>query len=254
MRRIEFLGPPGSGKSTIHAETVRNLQQAGTDAIDLDEAAHRAVRLEGQDWITRSVARMTKSSRSKTWKRAYARSTDRTSALDRFLGSNPILMEVIHDAQRNRIDRDLEPDLVLRWVLNLMTGYQLATDISDHIDALIMDEGYAQRAVAVFAAGFESSDTQALADYIDAIPTPNVLVVVETSLEECRDRLDRHGWSDRLVSIDPEARLRFLENALEITQIVIGGFEDTRTDVIWVSGTMPPTDSASAIAATLSPG
>ena len=197
MRGLEFLGPPGSGKSTIHAETIRILQQEGIDAVDLNDAAHRAIRLSGQDWITRSVARMTKSSQSKTWKRAYARSIDRTSALARFVDSNPHLVDVIHDAQQDRSDRDLEPDLVLRWVLNLMTGYQLATDISDRIETLIVDEGFAQRAVAVFAAGFGSDDSQALDNYIDAIPKPDVLVVVETAVRSAGSvSIDTVGQTD----------------------------------------------------------
>ena len=246
MRVVEFLGVPGAGKSTI----ADALSEAVPGAVALGDAVRDSIRRGGDDPVTRIAARLTRSPNSRLWSAAYARSTDRLSALIRFASARPDFLEGVLVAQRERSERDIRPDLVLGWIVNLMARYQLATEHGG-VAWLVVDEGFAQRAVALLAAGRDQSDEPALKAYLDASPQPDVLVVVESSLEVCAARLDRRGWSERLIGADKTARQAFLEECAQLVSLIRTRSAEGDLEVISVSGEEPVTNSVSRIAATL---
>lgn len=241
MRHIEFLGPPGSGKSTLVREVVRSLD----GVVGLEEAVHAAIKEHGTDGASRRVARVSGST-SRMWKAAYARSTDRFDALSRFMSAHPRVMEVVLASQRERRDRDRGQDLVLGWVLNLMARYQLA-DEAGAFGSLVSDEGFSQRGVALFGYGFGPTDQARLNDYLDSIPLPDVVIMVDTPLEICATRLDARGWSERVVGLAKEERLRFLESSAQTVKVVADRVESLGMILIRLDGTRPIAENLGAI-------
>jgi hypothetical protein len=219
----------------------------------LNDAVLASVAAHGEDRLARTVARMTRRSWSKTWRAALARSTDRSSALTRFLTAWPAAMETVLAAQTARADRDRGQELTLGWMLTLMSNFQLATEHLGEGDWLIVDEGFSQRAVAVFGFRFAADDQGMLDRYLNAVPLPRTLVVVDTPVEECARRLDERGWSERVVDLDAARRLEFLESCREVIVTVAKHREQAGSRVIWVDGTTPTPDSILRIGATLAP-
>ncbi len=246
MPVVEFLGIPGSGKSTLARELTGSLG----DAISLEEAVRISIADHGEDAVTRTAARLSRSASSRLWRTAYGRSSDRLAALTRFLAAHPTTLETVLAAQRQRDDRDRGQEMVLGWVLNLMSRYELAT-ASVGNRWLVIDEGFCQRAVAIFSHGFSPADEPLLDDYMSAIPLPDVAVVVETPLDIARERLEKRGWSERVRDLDGEARLRVLESSVSVVGSVITHLERTMTRVIRVDGTGPVPDSLIRVSATL---
>lgn len=246
MQVVEFLGVPGAGKSTV----ADALSEAVPGAVSLGDAVRDSIGRRGGDPITRVAARLTRSPSSRLWSAAYARSTDRLSALIRFASARPDFLESVLVAQRQRGGRDVRPDLVLGWIVNLMARYQLATEYGG-AGWLVVDEGFAQRAVALLAAGYEQSDEPALRAYLDASPRPDVLVVVESSLNVCVARLDRRGWSERVARAKETDRQAFLEGCAQMVSLICTRSAEAGLEVISVSGEDPVTNSVSRIAATL---
>jgi hypothetical protein len=194
---------------------------------------------------------MSRSAGSRLWTAAYARSTDRFSALARFLHDHPAVLETVLGVQQRRAGRDQGQDLVLGWILNLMARYQLATEGSPNAPVVI-DEGFAQRAVALFGHGFDPvEDGSDLDFYLATVPRPDLVVAVATPIEVCRSRLDERGWSDRLADVDQAGREGFLQSATEVVTRVVSGVTAREVELIWVDGTTPPQDSIARVAATL---
>ncbi len=199
--------------------------------------------------MARTVARLSRSSSSRLWRASYARSTDRFSALARFLEATPRTLETVLAAQRSRADRDRRQDLVLGWVLNLMARYQLATEWEGQ-GWLVLDEGFYQRGVALFSHGFVPEDLPLLTEYLSSVPQPDLVVAVETPLEICAARLDQRGWSERVVDLPSDQRHVFLADAFAVTRAVADHVEASPTPVKWVDGTTPIPDSLLTVAAT----
>ena len=241
MRRIEFLGLPGSGKTTLARELATSLE----GAAGLEEAVRSAVAAHGHDASSRAAARVSRSSKSRIWKGVYARSTDRFDALARFLSAQPRLMEVTLAAQRERSDRDRGQDLVLGWLLNLMARYQIATE-ADQFDSLIIDEGFCQRAVALFGFGFAPADESRLGEYLAAMPPPAFVIAVETPLAVCEERLEKRGWSERVIGLSPDVRRGFLETSSAVVEAVSDRVEEFGARLIRVDGTASIPDTVAS--------
>jgi thymidylate kinase len=131
-----------------------------------------------------------------------------------------------------------------------MVRYQQATE-ANRKGWLVIDEGFCQRGVALFSHGYSGEDQPLLASYLASVPLPEVVVMVDTPPEVCRQRMDRRGWSERVRDLDEESQSRFLNSAAEVVRFIAAQLERTTTRVIWVDGTMPIPDSVSSVAATL---
>jgi hypothetical protein len=246
LRVVELLGVPGAGKSTLAV----GVSQALPGTLMLDDAVRRSIGRRGRDPVTRLAARLTRTSSARLWSAAYARSSDRFAALIRFASSRPGALESVLAAQRARVDRDLRPDMVLGWILNLMARYQLAIE-DGAASWLVVDEGFAQRAVALLTAGYEQGDEPALHAYLEAAPEPEALIIVETPIEVCAARLDQRGWPERLTGAGETQRRSFLEAASEIVSAIDSVYAARGVDVVRIAGDDSPVNSVSRIAATL---
>jgi hypothetical protein len=184
------------------------------------------------------------------WKAAYARSPDRFEALTRFSSAHPSYLETISATQRERAERDLGQPLVLGWILNLAARYQLATE-SGGDRWLVIDEGFAQRGVALFGAGSADADLPLLDRYVTSAPRANAIVVVRAPLDICEQRLEQRGWSERVRDLGPEQRRRFLETSTRVVEELASRVEAADTEMIWVDGTTPVPDSLARVTATL---
>ncbi len=221
--------------------------------MGLNDAVLASVRAHGEDRVTRAIARLSRRSWNRAWRRAYARSADRSSALIRFLASSPATLESALAAQEARRDRDRGQDQALGWLLNLMSGFQLASEHLGARDWLIVDEGFCQRSVALFGYGFSAEDVPLLDRYVGSIPRPDTVVVVDTPVEICEARLNERGWSERLEGLGAGDRHHFLTRTLDVVKQVVEQLERSGIAVIWVDGSTPAPDSVVQIAATLSP-
>ncbi len=247
MKHVEFLGVPGSGTTTLAAELAR----VSASTTTLENAVLASIRVGGDDQLTRVAARLSRSGTSAVWRKAFARSTDRFSALNRFLTVSPETLEAVLGAQRARISRDQGQGRSLGWILNLMAGFQLAGEHLGEDEVLMIDEGFAQRSIALCGFGFTEDDRPLLDRYLRSMPQPDAVIIVDTPLEVCESRLDSRGWSERVAGMDVGDRRRFLDQTAAVVKTVTAYFEGTTTELVRVDGTAPTPTTAGPLAANL---
>lgn len=246
MKHVEFLGLPGAGKSTLFEYARQSIDAPPDSVVDLEEATFRAVRRQGRDKLARVVARLARSANGRIWRWAFVRSTDRFAALPRYLSHNPRLMEVVLAAQQRR--RNPRSELVLSWMLNLLAAFQLAREAGDDGTWLIIDEGFCQRALSLFAYGFAGEDEAALEAYIEAIPLPNVVILVEAPIAVCEERLDGRGWSERITDLDAGDRHTYMVAASTCVELIANLVERRGARLVRVDGSGPVAESRALLA------
>ncbi|MGA8039609.1 MAG: hypothetical protein WCA93_05815 [Acidimicrobiia bacterium] len=246
MKHVEFLGVPGSGTTTLAAEVARV-----SSSTTLEDAVLASIRAGGDDQLTRIAARLSRSGTSVIWRKALARSTDRFSALNRFLTASPETLEAVLGAQRARTSRDRGQGRSLGWILNLMAAFQLAGEHLGEDEVLMIDEGFAQRSIALCGFGFTDDDRPLLERYLRSMPQPDAVILVDTPLEVCESRLNARGWSERVAEMGVADRRRFLDQTASVVKTVIAYLENTTTELVRVDGTAPTLATAGPLAANL---
>lgn len=235
MRHIELLGIPGSGKSTLSRQLAGSETSTGR-VWALEEAARRALRGRGSHIGTRAAARLTPNADNRLWKIVYSRAPERAEAMVEFASHWSEFLESVVTAQRERVKRDHGQSLVLSWILNLGARFVLASRGIPRSDSLIIDEGFAQRALAVFGHGWADSDRPHLARYLQTMPKPEVIVRIDAEVEICRQRLDRSGWPQRASQLSRDERVAYLERARETVDTVATHLDRAGVQLVEVAG------------------
>lgn len=239
MRVIEFLGVPGSGKSTTWAQLTELAEEWPHDTHDEMSAVRLGLAKRGSDPISKVAARTVGSLSDQVWKKAFARSTDRVPALVRAMTSRPQLASTIVDAHGAH-NQTARADMVLGWMLNLLINYQIAEESLPATDWLLLDEGFCNRVISLYAADQDRPiDEKEVRTYLSQIAQPEVLVVMSTPVPVCKQRLDKKGWTPRLKDKSEAERLMFLERSADLVGITADAIRAAGTTVIDLDGTAP---------------
>lgn len=202
MQVVEFLGIPGSGKTTLATAVVTRLQDSGKPAFTLKEAVSKAMREGVGDRLVDPVmARLPKRLLARYSESGFIRSNAMLVSLMEFMTARPGAVAAFLEGQARRADYEVGTDLVIRWFLQLVARYQLATSVLGEGDVLILDEGFAQRAVTGFAHRFSAEDHPDIDRYLAAVPQPDLLVHLDVPVEVAIGRVTEDG------QVDPTKRL-----------------------------------------------
>ncbi|MEO8509629.1 MAG: phosphotransferase [Chloroflexota bacterium] len=191
MRTIEFAGAVGSGKSTLAPELVRLLREAGIDAVGQTDA------LAGL--VSRRVG--------------LAVDAPHGAA---FAATHPRLMllvaRVLARAATDRSHRRRIAGLVLR--LGARRQFLESTLAPDR--TVVIDEGFVQRAVNVFAWAPGPLPVRDLARYFRLAPIGDVVVMVQVDGRVARGRARARGLPQRVAAKPVEEAERFLARAEQV--------------------------------------
>ncbi|MFC6906642.1 hypothetical protein [Halalkalicoccus tibetensis] len=181
---IEFVGPPGAGKSVIHAALT---EDPGLFGGDTDEAIGTVFRK--RSGLKGRIAYQAMPSRPRSVVESeFLEYRLRYRALSEFLENYPDFPHLLsvaeaavaHDAERIR-----------PLCQPIAEQYQLGMTAIGDDEALCLDEGFVQRAVSVLWR--RPADSFSLEEYFDAVPVPDVLIHVEAPDDVCLERQRRRG-------------------------------------------------------------
>lgn len=189
---VEFVGVPGSGKTTTADHLVEQLVLAGIDAGTIVGLARRRAAATTLGKLIRTVAPR-RLGAPLLWWVFYALGIVRGVG---FLLGNPGLARAVVGSQARRRGPVRTRWHIVYWFLQLVGRYRLLLDGSTGVDVLVIDDGFVHRSVHLYATSLVDPHTRSLDRYLDLIPVPDLVVRVDTDTRLCLERvIDRGVWA-----------------------------------------------------------
>lgn len=227
MNHIEFVGPPGVGKSTLHSALVdgsrwyqpRPVPAGRRRFLDTASPRYRLVYRSlppGPRSLLESVA-----------------FTDRyqREALEHFADRHPDAMQVVA-AGIGAVEDD--PGSLLRVLRRAIERYQLGVETVRHEETLCLDESFVMGAISILER--KPMDEFSLESYLQHTPTPKVLIHVTAPPEICLERQHERGRIG-LPEPSPDETLSDVQSNVQSLCAAVADQERSRTRVLSVENT-----------------
>jgi thymidylate kinase len=214
---VEFIGAPGSGKSTMVPTVQEYLNRRGYQAYSILEAARpfakktRIGKFIGKVFSgkLRSLA---------LWQLFYFFSYfNRT----RFSIKNEKFIQSVIQKQSARPISKTDRNHVLHWFIHLTGYYEFFNQQIELNEVIIYDEGFVHRVVQMFASEKEEPDYQLVSEYLDSIPKPDLVIFTDAPVEVCIERVFSRGVWERFMDKSPEDTKKFIRRAHKIVNFAV---------------------------------
>jgi Ser/Thr protein kinase RdoA (MazF antagonist)/thymidylate kinase len=214
---IELVGAPGAGKTTVLGAVQAGCAADGLHAATIVDAARTVAARTPIGKV--AVRALPPRLRAKAlW--ALFLAQRRISAAG-FARRHRALIRSVRASQRERpAGAEADERRVLHWYIR-MAGATTSWRRHAHDDeALIVDEGFAHRAVQLFTSVVEAPDAARIAAYVELIPRPDLLIHIRAPAEVCERRVLARGVWPRFEGRDPQELGRFIAHAHRATELV----------------------------------
>lgn len=226
MKHIELVGPPGSGKSTIHAELVRRghlgISYGSITTAMIQELTNQKPLLENVPYLL-----------LKRYVNQVLEPKRRNIAFEQFISSNIDFLDVLHTAMDLSVPG--EQETVFKSLKHAAERLQIGISATTDSMILCVDEGLVQKYMGTV---WRCSDQKIpVQSYFQAIPIPDLLIHVAAPVELCIDRqsdreritASKSYWTKNDIQQDQEE--------LHSICMSIRDYMDSKTDVISVETT-----------------
>jgi hypothetical protein len=232
---VEFVGTPGAGKTTLASALVALLDERGIAAAGVVGAARDHVRRTRTGrLIARSTPRWLRD--LLLWQAFYVLGVAHAV---RFGLEQQTLVRHAVRSQRRRGLRLRTRAHVLYWFVHLCGRYRFLRATSKAGEVLVLDDGFMQRAVHLFASPVDEPDASEIRAYVDAIPAPDLLVVAVAGWQECERRVRERGIWRHARRLSPVKLSRYFEHAEQVVAMAVGRARERAWNVVDVATEHP---------------
>ncbi len=184
-QRIEFMGLPGAGKTTLFKGFLDNLRKNYPGVLAYDDAVKRST-LQRDDGLLRNIAKKFPPS---VWE-PLSGIRNALSELHQFSSDNVELCgHIFSSLSREEMSVQARQCIVYTFY-QIFAGHQLIEQHLGSDDLVVAEEGFAQAGSMLF--GYLSSRTvmtEEVARYVDLAPLGRALIWIDTPVEYCLSRL-----------------------------------------------------------------
>lgn len=208
---IEFLGIPGSGKTSVYNEVTNRYN----NIIGLEDVLWQLMRQKSSDpkkYLLKFIPAIVGKKKAKE---IFPYFKDYNESHSQFEASNPELTTLVQTCIAPHAS------IVLQWMNRLYAQYYFIEHNLQPDQSLVLDEGFAQRAISLFA--YEDSyDERKLVEYINLIPLPNIIFVIEipNDLREHYMHIGNRNFPARMQHMNRKERYKFYNKAQKIIVLV----------------------------------
>ena len=184
ITHVEFIGPPGAGKSTLYEKLTVDSRIIG----EHDPVAIRRVLIANWGVKHRLLYRLVPPFVRKHLERALIFYRLGHPELEKFIRYHPEFVSVLARVMDSAAH---EPERI--FSLSRMTAerYQISTSAAHNGEIVCLDEGFAQKAAGILWRMGEREFP--IEDYLDCVPSPDLLVFIDAPTELCIERQKERG-------------------------------------------------------------
>jgi hypothetical protein len=216
-RVIEFVGAPGAGKSTLMPVVAEVCRDAGYAPATVVEAARGLAARTRWGWLPGRLVPVGRMRRAALW--AVFRAVSAAAAVRQVGATWPLCRDVARSQRGRPAAAERRDRRVGYWFVRLLGAHGLFLAEGRPGEVLVLDEGYVHRVVQLFASPVEVPEASAVRRYLDLVPEPDVLVVVEAPAGRCLERVRSRGPWSRFTQRPPEDLAAFVANAHVATTV-----------------------------------
>jgi len=182
MNHIEFFGPPGSGKSSVHKELIKEgrlfggIQENALTRFFLKKAKEK--KLPSGHVYKKMPKRLQRFLNNKFFKHRFI-----NASFPEFITENPKFLSVLDSALKIT---SFETKKVIRILINTAGRYQVSKHVKRECEELVMDEGFSQRLLSILWR--TEDDKFSETEYFSAVPKPNRVIYVNAPVNLCIQR------------------------------------------------------------------
>lgn len=237
---IEFIGTPGSGKSTLIPGLVKNLSEYNILGRTIVEASRPVVSRtsigRGVNMLSPPSLRMQLLWQVFFWWSYLSRR--------QFSQQHPSLVSHVRITQEERKLSAEEKEHNLSWWFNLCGNYQFLKPRLISGEALILDEGFSHRVVQLNASDHEEINQDNLHKYLRLIPKPDLLIFVDTPAAECEERVYKRGLWSRFENKSRHQVSQYILNSHHVINLTVELLKSMQWDPIKITNTADSISSA----------
>lgn len=229
---IEFIGTPGSGKTTFLPVLYAHLEATGLKPYSVLDAARIFASRTIPGKLVQQVAPESLK-KPLLWQVFYLFNKIYRVKF-RFRHSK--LVQEVHKAQASRPNQqDIKNQRILHWFNYLIGSYEFLTQYQKSNEVLIFDEGFVHRVVQFNASDIEEPNFDKVKKYIDLIPSPNIIFFINTSPEKCETRVLKRGVWRFFDNKSASQISKFITNSAILVDMTVDYLRDLGWNVIEIN-------------------